>query len=420
MIAKKERWTYMLVGLALITVVFNWAEIGLAQTSDPIKIAHVAVTSGPFSSLGMGGKNAIMVWEKLINQKGGLLGRSVKVLYYDTSARPATAIEMLKKAVYDDKVDFIISTDSSGVILASYPIMKELKKVYISGTAAAEEMQNTTNRYCFHASQSSRTHGYALAKILFEKYPQIKRAVGVNPDYAWGRAAWAGFNESFKKFQPAAEFPQEHWPPFGALDFKPYISQILGVTNLKECALYTSLWAGDQVTFNKQAKAFGLFDKIAIFLDGSSTNMEVNKALGAEGVQAWGNSHYSYLYDCPSNKEFVREYQAMWGKTTLPDSAGGGTYRACQILEGAIRKAGKIETMAVIEALENLHLETVSGPSYVREWDHIIITDYVCGFSAPDPNYPFWTWKNPYFIKSEEIDKLVIPKEKYKGWRGNP
>lgn len=410
----------LMLVLIVTFVVGNFGSFEASLQAAPIKIAHVGVTSGPLSSLGVGGKNAVMVWEKIVNRKGGILGRPVEILYYDSKVRPATAIEMLKRAVYDDKVDFIISTDSSGVVLASYPIMKELKRVYLSGTAAAEDMQNTTNRYCFHASHSSRTQSYSLAKIVTEKYPHIKRVVGVNPDYAWGRAAWSAFTEFFKKFQPGAEFPQEHWPPFGVLDFKPYLSQVLAVKDLHECALFTSQWAGDQVTFNKQAKAFGLFEKIAIFLDGSSTNLAVHQALGKDGVPGWGNSHYAYLYDSPSNKKFVREWQAMFGKLTLPTSAAGGTYRACQLLEAAIKKAGKIDTMAVIEALEGLRLtDTVSGPAYVREWDHINITDMICGFASPDPVYPFWTWRDPYIIPAEEVDKVVIPKERYKGWRAN-
>ena len=84
-----------------------------------------------------------------------------------------------------------------------------------------------------------------------------------------------------RSFEPAAEFPLELWPPFGTLDFKPYLSQIMAVKNLKQVAVHTSLWAGDQATFDKQARSFGMFDKIAVFLDDSSTNLAVQMALGA-------------------------------------------------------------------------------------------------------------------------------------------
>ena len=411
---------YFFTLIAFLTFVFgSTAIVKAASQAKPIKVAHIGVTSGPFSSLGMGGKQAMMVWEEVVNKKGGVLGRSVKVLYYDSKARPAIAIEMLKKAVYNDEVDFIISTDSSGVVLASYPIMKELKKVYISGTGAAEAMQDTVNRYCFHAGHSSRTYGYAMAKLLLEKYPNIKTVIGVNPDYAWGRACWGSFTEAFKKLQPEAKFPLELWPPFGVLDFKPYISQIVALKNLNQAALHTSLWAGDQVTFDKQGKAFGLFKKVGVFLDNSSTNLAVHQALRPDGVKGWGSSHYSYIYDSPSNKEFVKEFQTMFGKKDLPTSSAGGTCRAGQLLEAAIEKAGNTDTLPVIKALEGLRLkDTVSGPAHVREWDHINITDMVLGWISPDPYYPFWTWKDPFIVKAAEVQE-IIPEKRYKGWRGN-
>jgi branched-chain amino acid transport system substrate-binding protein len=417
----KKRSFARLVSTSLVALALAGLAPGISPAADkaPIRVAHVGATSGIFSSLGVGGKQAMELWESQVNAKGGILGRPVKVMYYDTMAKPANAVEMLKKAVYEDKADFIISTDSSGVVLASYPVMKELKKVYISGSGAAEEMQNTTNRYCFHASHSSRTFGYAMAKLLHDKYPNVKKVVGVNPDYAWGRSVWAAFKESFKTFQPAAEFPLELWPPFGTLDFKPYISQIMALPDLGQVAVHTSLWSGDQVTFDKQARTFGMFGKIAAFLDDSSTNLDVQMALGADGVAGWGTSHYSHLTDSPSNKAFVKAYQAKFGKTALPTSAGGGTYRAAQFLQAAIAKAGTVDTDAVVKALEGLKLkDTVSGPSYIREWDHIVITPMVLGEAFKDPKFPYWTWKNPYVIKAEEVEK-VIPKERYKGWRGN-
>lgn len=416
----KGRGRVFAVAIALALTLAGASDVSGASQAQPIRIAHVGATSGIFSSLGVGGKQAMEVWADQVNAAGGILGRQVAVRYYDTGAKPANGIEMLKKAVYEDKADFIVSTDSSGVVLASYPVLKELKRVYISGTGAAEEMQNTTNRYCFHASHSSRTFGYAMAKLLHEKYPAVRRVVGVNPDYAWGRAVWAAFKESFQKFQPAAEFPLELWPPFGTLDFKPYLSQVMAVKELQQVAVHTSLWAGDQVTFDKQARSFGMFDRIAVFLDDSSTNLAVQMALGADGVPGWGTSHYSYIYDSPSNREFVQAYRKKFGAQALPTSAAGGTYRAAQFLKAAIVKAGTTDTDHVIRALEGLRLnDTVSGPSYIREWDHIVITGMTLGEAAKDPKLPYWTWKNPYQIKTDEVER-VIPKERYRGWRGNP
>jgi branched-chain amino acid transport system substrate-binding protein len=63
-----------------------------AQTGEPIKIGYsMALTGG----LGPNGRSALLaqkIWEEDINAKGGLLGRPVKLVYYDDQTNPATSI----------------------------------------------------------------------------------------------------------------------------------------------------------------------------------------------------------------------------------------------------------------------------------------------------------------------------------------
>ena len=61
-----------------------------AQTGEPIKIGYsMALTGG----LGPNGRSALLaqkIWEEDVNAKGGLLGRPVKLIYYDDQTNPAT------------------------------------------------------------------------------------------------------------------------------------------------------------------------------------------------------------------------------------------------------------------------------------------------------------------------------------------
>src|SRR5215468_6471858 len=61
-----------------------------AQTGEPVKIGFsMALTGG----LGPNGKSALLaqkIWEEDVNARGGLLGRPVKLVYYDDQTNPAT------------------------------------------------------------------------------------------------------------------------------------------------------------------------------------------------------------------------------------------------------------------------------------------------------------------------------------------
>src|SRR6266705_1252308 len=79
-----------------------------AQSGEPIKIGYsMALTGG----LAPNGKSALLaqkIWEEDTNAKGGLLGRPVKLIYYDDQTNPATVPGIYAKLLDIDKVDLII------------------------------------------------------------------------------------------------------------------------------------------------------------------------------------------------------------------------------------------------------------------------------------------------------------------------
>src|SRR5471030_467520 len=79
----------------------------MAQTTE-IKIgSSMAMTGG----LGPNGKSALLawkIWEEDVNAKGGLLGRKVKLVYYDDQSNPSTVPGIYTKLIDVDKVELII------------------------------------------------------------------------------------------------------------------------------------------------------------------------------------------------------------------------------------------------------------------------------------------------------------------------
>ena len=61
-----------------------------AQTREPIKIGYSMALTGGLASNGRSALLAQKIWEEDTNAKGGLLGRPVKLIYYDDQTNPAT------------------------------------------------------------------------------------------------------------------------------------------------------------------------------------------------------------------------------------------------------------------------------------------------------------------------------------------
>src|SRR5215468_5623460 len=102
-----------------------------AQTREPVKIGYsMSLTGG----LGANGRSALLaqkIWEEDTNAKGGLLGRPVKLIYYDDQTNPATVPGIYAKLLDVDKVDLIIGSYGTNLLAPAMPLAMQRKKVII-------------------------------------------------------------------------------------------------------------------------------------------------------------------------------------------------------------------------------------------------------------------------------------------------
>src|SRR4029077_3380879 len=94
---------------------------GGAAAEEPIKIGLGMSLTGPLAANGKMSLVAMQVWEADINAQGGLLGRPVKLVYYDDQSKPAEVPAIYSKLLDIDKVDLIVSGYASTQIAAAMP-----------------------------------------------------------------------------------------------------------------------------------------------------------------------------------------------------------------------------------------------------------------------------------------------------------
>ncbi|HEY1472827.1 MAG TPA: amino acid ABC transporter substrate-binding protein [Pseudolabrys sp.] len=131
--------TLALVACVMFTVT-SWA-----QTKEPIKIGFGIALSGPLAPNGKMSLVAMQIWEDDINAKGGLLGRPVKLVYYDDQSSPAQVPSIYAKLLDIDKVDLIVSGYASTQIAAALPTAIARKKLFVSlfGTGVNDSFKYT-------------------------------------------------------------------------------------------------------------------------------------------------------------------------------------------------------------------------------------------------------------------------------------
>src|ERR1041384_5653475 len=102
-----------------------------AQSKEPIKIGFGMALTGPLAGFGKQALLGMKIWEEETNAKGGLLGRKVKLIYYDDQSTPSTVPGIYTKLLDVDKVDLVVGGYATAMLAPAMPIIMQRKKTFI-------------------------------------------------------------------------------------------------------------------------------------------------------------------------------------------------------------------------------------------------------------------------------------------------
>ena len=154
----------------ILTAVTSAALLALgasAQAADSIKIGTFLAVTGPAAFLGDPELKTLQLYVDAINQQGGLLGKPVELIHYDTGGNAKEAVNFFKRLVKKDQVDVIVGGSSSGESLAVMPLAEEEQIPFVS-MAGAVKIIEPVQKWTFKTPHTDRM---AAAKI----YTDMKR-----------------------------------------------------------------------------------------------------------------------------------------------------------------------------------------------------------------------------------------------------
>jgi branched-chain amino acid transport system substrate-binding protein len=112
-----------------------------AQSGAPIKIGYSMSLTGGLAPNGKSALLAQRIWEEDTNAKGGMLGRPVKLVYYDDKSSPSEIPAIYSKLLDIDKVDLVIGAYGTALTAPAMPIVIQRKKTFIGLLALAVNSQ---------------------------------------------------------------------------------------------------------------------------------------------------------------------------------------------------------------------------------------------------------------------------------------
>ena len=299
------------VALAACAMVFAGA--AWAQSGEPIKIGFsMALTGG----LAPNGKSALLaqkIWEEEINGKGGLLGRPVKLIYYDDKSSPAEVPSIYTKLLDIDKVDLIIGPYATAMIAPAMPIVIQRKKTFIGllGLAVNTEF-NYPNYFAMIPSgpdaKPAFTKGFFDVAMAQNPRPQTVAIVAADQEFS--RNAADGARENAQKAKLKIVYDKTY-PP-STTDFAPIVRAIQA-TNPD--LLNINSYPPDSVGMVRSINEIGFKPKM---IGGAMVGLQATAIKTQLGPLLNGFTNYDFWLpvpkmDFPGVADLIKRYQARAG-----------------------------------------------------------------------------------------------------------
>ena len=141
-----------LFGLALGAAVLA---VGAAGAADTIKIGTFLAVTGPASFLGDPELRTLQMYVDELNAKGGVLGKKLELVHYDTAGQAKEAVTFAKRLIQNDEVDVIVGGSSTGDTMAAIPEVEKAEVPLIS-LAGGVEIVEPVKKWVFKTPHTDR------------------------------------------------------------------------------------------------------------------------------------------------------------------------------------------------------------------------------------------------------------------------
>ncbi len=137
---------------------------GLAVAQEPIRIGSFLSVTGGAAFLGDPEQKTLELYVEKINAAGGVLGRKLQLVAYDSAGDAEKARTFAKRLIEQDKVDVIVGGSTTGETMAVVPLVEAAQIPFIS-LAGAVVIIEPVKKWVFKTPHTDRM---ACEKIFID------------------------------------------------------------------------------------------------------------------------------------------------------------------------------------------------------------------------------------------------------------
>jgi branched-chain amino acid transport system substrate-binding protein len=353
-----------LAATAVATALAGLASGAAAQSGEPIKIGFSMAMTGGLAANGKSALLAQKIWEEDVNAKGGLLGRPVKLIYYDDQSNPSTVPGIYTKLLDVDKVDLIIGPYATAQMAPAMPIVIQRNKVFVTllGLAVNDEFKYPNYFAMIPSGPNAKpafTKGFFDAAAAQNPKPQTVAIVAADQEFS--RNASDGARENAQKAGLKIVYDKSYPPT--TTDFAPIVRAIQA-TNPD--LLVICSYPPDSVGMVRAINEIGFKPKM---IGGGMVGLQATALKAQLGPMLNGFVNYDFWLPVPKMQftgvnELIKKYQARAaaeGVDALGYYMAPFGYAQLQVLQQAIEATKSIEDKKLADYIRANTFKTVAG-----------------------------------------------------------
>jgi len=338
-----------------------------ARAADPVTIGFGMALTGNIAANGRAALIAMKLWQDDINAAGGLLGRPVKLVYYDDQSTPTNVPGIYTKLLDVDNVDLVISGYGTNMTVPAMPVVMAHDRMFMALFALAVNVEFKYPRFFgmlplgpgAEAKQAFSKGFFDIAKTM---NPPVKRLAIVGADAESARNSVEGAMANIKGTGLEIVY-NKSYPPATTTDYSPIIRAIQAS---RPDVVYMASYPADSVGLVNALHEVGLKARL---VGGSMVGLQTTSIKTQLGPKLNGLVVYNFWVPTPQtlNPEisaFLARYQAQAAKEGvdllgyyLPPFA----YAEMQALGDAVRGAGTLDQDKLTAYIHSHSFHTILG-----------------------------------------------------------
>lgn len=339
--------------------------VAAPATAQEIKIGFSMALTGPLSPNGKQALLGMKIWEEETNAKGGLLGRPVKLVYYDDQTNASTVPGIYTKLIDVDKVDLVLGPYATNMAAPAMPVIMQKGKLFIILFGLDVNHEFKYNKFFAMIptgpnTKASFTEGFFDTAAA--QNPKPTTAALVAADAEFSRNACEGARENAKKHGFKVVYDKTY-PP-ATTDFTPIVRAIQASNpDIVTICSYPL----DSVGMVKAVNELGFKPKM---IGGAMVGLQATVFKNQLGPLLNGFVNYetwvpSKEMTYEGTEAFFKKYQERAkaeGVDPLGYYLGGWGYAYIQVLGEAIKGANSLKDDDLAAYIRKTTFNTIHGP----------------------------------------------------------